>query len=154
MIFAVLALGITAYSVAASWASPMGPGRLWVTAILGLGLVIAGTLALGALYAVPDTSRLLLYSVVLTGPAILLATLGLGHYGTTRPDFGAAATPGPRRRPGGARVWRWYHCVRARRLVNQDIRGERLSADSSSSEMSPMSRRGPQVRYCAERRRK
>jgi hypothetical protein len=90
MMFLFVVVLVAGYAVAASWAAPHGPSRLWLTAVATLLLIGAGGVLLGRHYAVPSVSRLLLYAVALTGPIVLVPTAMLSFTTRTRSRLATA----------------------------------------------------------------
>ena len=72
VLLVVILLG--GFVVVASRVARHGPGRLWFTAAAAMLLIALGSVLLGRYYSVPSVSRVLLYAVALTGPAVLVPT--------------------------------------------------------------------------------
>jgi len=90
MMFLFVVILVAGYAVAASWAAPHGPSRLWLTAMATLLLIAVAGVLLGRHYAVPSLSRLLLYTVALTGPIVFVPTTMLSFTTGTRSTLATA----------------------------------------------------------------
>jgi hypothetical protein len=90
MIFLLVAILVSIFAIALSWAAPKGQGRLWLTAVVFLMLIALAGVFWGNYYAVPSLSRLLLYFGGLTGPVIIIPTLMLSRSTTSKSTMAKA----------------------------------------------------------------
>jgi len=90
MMFLFVLILVAGYAVAASWVTPHGLSRLWLTAIATLLLIVVAGVLLGRHYAVPSLARLLLHTVTLTGPIVFVPTTMLSFTIGTRSTLASA----------------------------------------------------------------